>query len=262
MNNDVLLHIGMSMTNRALAHLTPILQHEADGSATLVGTGTYIDIEGQLFLLTCDHVTMFGKNMPLLVLPHGQEECTPGPQEVIVKRPEDIALGRIPDPEKSPRHASVGLHHSAFALRHQPVDGEVLYFLGMPGEESKYVVLLKTAFASAEPRLAFEIPRFATDPPFVFRLPHSSEMATSLGNGTERPALNPQGFSGSLVWNTRYVECVRENRPWKPEYAQVTGIVRRWDSGATHLTCCRSEEILSFMNAVASSDPNSIPLEE
>ena len=35
-----------------------------------------------------------------------------------------------------------------------------------------------------------------------------------------------QGFSGSLVWNTRYLEVQNANRPWSPADAVVTGLLR------------------------------------
>jgi hypothetical protein len=261
-SNDILRSIGVSMTERALKYLTPVLLQEGDGSASLVGTGTYVDIDGQLYLLTCDHVTKFGKKKPLLVLLRGQDESIPGPNDTIVKQPEDLSFGRIPDtPKLSQEHNSAGLHLSSFACRHQPVEGEILFFLGTPGEDSEHIALLETTFVSAEPRLVSEVPRFARDPLFVFCLPHQPAMAINVEGGTDRQAQNPEGFSGALVWNTRYIECARANRPWSPRYAQVTGMLRRWDSGATHLTCCRSEGILSFINTVLGSDPTSFPLE-
>jgi hypothetical protein len=37
---------------------------------------------------------------------------------------------------------------------------------------------------------------------------------------------DPRGLSGSLVWNTRYVERKAAGQQWKPEDSIVTGLLR------------------------------------
>ena len=42
---------------------------------------------------------------------------------------------------------------------------------------------------------------------------------------------DPRGLSGSLVWNTRYLEVTQAGGTWTPNKAVVTGLLRRWDCG-------------------------------
>jgi hypothetical protein len=258
----LLRHIGVTMTERAQKYMTPVLLGHSDGSAELIGTGTYLQIDEQYYLLTCDHVTEFGEEKPIYVRLDGREEVIPGPHGTIFKQPEDLSLGALPEDSglTGSQHNSAGLQLSAFALQHQPVEGEILFVLGTPGEGSAHIALLETTFVNAEPILVSEAPRLSTDPPFIFCISYRPETAIDVEGGSDRPALSPQGFSGSLVWNTRFVEFMQANRPWSADCALVTGMLRRWDTGVTQLTCCRSEWILSFINTAMSSDPASFPL--
>ena len=40
---------------------------------------------------------------------------------------------------------------------------------------------------------------------------------------------NPRGFSGSLVWNTRFLETGGDLTTWSPSDARVTGLLKRFE---------------------------------
>lgn len=62
---------------------------------------------------------------------------------------------------------------------------------------------------------------------------------------------NPEGFSGSLVWNTNFVRCLRDNIAWSPEHARVTGIACRWVTGEPGIRVLRVEHIRAFLLDIA-----------
>lgn len=55
------------------------------------------------------------------------------------------------------------------------------------------------------------------------------------------------GYSGSLVWNTRFVEMGCNLNRWSPGEAQVTGLLRRWDTTTTSLLAWRVEHLLAWL---------------
>jgi hypothetical protein len=59
---------------------------------------------------------------------------------------------------------------------------------------------------------------------------------------------NAEGFSGSLVWNTRYLEALAAGRNWTPNDAVVTGLVRRWDTATKTLLIYRVEHVRAWLD--------------
>jgi hypothetical protein len=131
------------------------------------------------------------------------------------------------------------------ALAHRPVENELLFFKGYAGEGSKF--LYNTLLSNATSYTAKEVPV----PPewgnerFHFAIDYRPDLALSLNPGYGLP--QPRGFSGSLVWNTHYVDSVTQGFPWKPEYAEVTGIVWGWPSSAACILATRIEYVRSFL---------------
>jgi hypothetical protein len=58
---------------------------------------------------------------------------------------------------------------------------------------------------------------------------------------------HPGGFSGSLVWNTRFVEHGCDLSRWRPSDAVVTGLLRRYDVGTGTLLVWRVEHLLNWL---------------
>jgi hypothetical protein len=57
----------------------------------------------------------------------------------------------------------------------------------------------------------------------------------------------PKGLSGSLVWNTRYLETTSTGAKWTPNHAVVTGLLRRWDKDTKTLLVWRVEHLLAWL---------------
>ena len=56
-----------------------------------------------------------------------------------------------------------------------------------------------------------------------------------------------RGFSGSLVWNTRYLEFTGQGLAWSPEDAVVSGLLRRWDEDTKTLLAWRVEHLKTWL---------------
>jgi hypothetical protein len=62
----------------------------------------------------------------------------------------------------------------------------------------------------------------------------------------ERGLPDPHAMSGSLVWNTRFVEMSRRNEHWSPGDAVVTGLLWSWPD-ESKIVATRIEYVRSFL---------------
>lgn len=60
-----------------------------------------------------------------------------------------------------------------------------------------------------------------------FALEYNRDLATRTFAAHGLP--KPSGMSGSLVWNTRFVECCNEGKEWTPGYADA-GMIWFWSN--------------------------------
>lgn len=213
------------------------------------GSGTFVTVKGQRILLSCEHVMrikpveyrMFGSDT-VYWLATVIEETAPG----------DLAFGPVPDEVwRSNSHAeAVALER--FAERHAPADkAELMFLRGYAGENSGYGFgVLETngtgyctqvnAIDSADNR-RFDILWDAD------KVQYTSE--TTLNERMAVKALDPHGLSGSLLWNTRYIETTSKGGQWLPEASGVTGLVDRWDPDAKTLLVHRVEFVRQWLDA-------------
>ncbi len=142
--------------------------------------------------------------------------------------PADIAVALIPEELWKQEHRnSTSIPIEKFAEQHSPVEREFLFFAGYPQSGSKslyrHLVVKALPFTTQSP-----IPEVELDyPEYDFHLCYPRNSVTCLDN---KHILAPlaSGYSGSLVWNTRFVETLQEGGEWSPESAVVTGIIKRW----------------------------------
>jgi len=104
--------------------------------------------------------------------------------------------------------ATSAVSFDRFSNVHAPVERELLFFIGFAGERSKslygMLVTRGTPYTSQEPEGA-ETPDY---PEHEFHILYPMGLIEDLGE-KQKDAPFPPGFSGSLVWNTRYVETTK-----------------------------------------------------
>ena len=155
-------------------------------------------------------------------------------------------------------------HDDARALRHETVPHEILWTAGYPGTRVKQLAMTyATCQALPTQQHLFregELPHEQFDPEYHFGLGYSPDRAQPIDERarSNSPGLSdPHGLSGSLVWNTRRLECFYAGQPWKPELALVTGIIWGWPS-RDYLIATKVEHFRDFLEQ-ASRMPSSPP---
>lgn len=240
-----------AMQSFVAPYVTPISKVISDDEGRLLGTGSYIEMLGQRLLITNEHNVKALETHSLGLQLHGNDgvfklhNSAPG-----LALPVDCAYSLISDhiwstqAELQP-HQARAVPGSRIAIAHMPVENELLFFRGYAGENSKFY--FDTLLSTATSYLTRETPLLAGwgNARFHFALHYPPTKAISLDPRFTLPV--PKGFSGSLVWNTRYVECVTQGIPWSPEEAQVTGIVWGWPPETASILCTRVEYLRSFL---------------
>ena len=229
--------------------LAPISKHLTD-HAMLEGTGTYISLAGRTFILTNSHVADVRSGTQILIhqlkdreqlVPIiGNHFAIPLPQDVALL-PVDAAAWAAAD------HSSRAITAGMILPKHEPAPTELLFFMGFAGSRQSF--RYETLITPITPYASREIPLPSGDARFKaayhFGLDYNPGLAVSLGPGPGLPL--PPGLSGSLVWNTRIVECKLIGRPWTPAEARVTGLVWGWPSNVGCLVATRAEYLVAVI---------------
>jgi hypothetical protein len=218
-----------------------------DPPGDLHGTGSYMEVDTQIYLLTCEHVARNAQHEMLCASFHGSEAAfnLPNPFSSLTY-PVDAAITAITEATwKIDSHQAKVIPYRLFAETHSPVAGELMYVSGFPGESSHIWPSIPAECDQDldEPGIQFyttnvimceiqgyfdsvmneETPRPLEGMHFL--LPYTPQHATNMNEKHGIALPRAPGLSGSLVWNTRYWEVTREGHIWQPEDARVTGIV-------------------------------------
>ena len=159
--------------------------------------------------------------------------------------PIDCAICPLPDPVWERTRTAAPIPERLITWAHVPVAREILFFRGYAQENSHFHFEHLLSGSTSYATQAMEETPAGLDERFVFALHHTPEKAEMLDGAGHLPL--PPGFSGSTVWNTRYVECFQAGKPWTPEEARVTGVVCRWRSGDTGIVVLRVEYLRSWL---------------
>lgn len=246
--------ISDKVTADMLMHTRPFvtpLGTETESTVRLVGTGSYIQRNERRILLTCEHVA---RVQPM----HYRFYCSddvfehPGPW-TMDRHPIDAAFAPISVAGWSATaHRGATIPFARFAAAHSTVEqAELLFFSGYAGENAHYAFGIhqtnRTGYCTQKKK--------GTGDKQIFELfwePEHTQFTsgTSSDVRAEMKFEKAGGFSGSLVWNTRYLEISRQNATWSPEDAVVTGLLRRWDKGTKTLLVWRVEHLWAWLDAM------------
>lgn len=251
--DDVAAH----MTVHTRPFTTP-LTTETPQTVRLVGTGNYLKLGGQHLLLTCQHVAT---TRPMHYRFFGDDSVFeyPGPWRMN-PHPIDAAEAPISDQAwTAVAHKAATVPVSMFASKHQPKEqAELLFFLGFAGENADYGFEIHqtngSGYCSQEKVNTGDAQNFE-----IFWEPSNTRYANGVSEEARAAVkfCNPQGFSGSLVWNTRYLEMSGAGVKWTPADAVVTGLLRRWDDQTKTLLVWRVEYLLAWLRSAAAAGNDS-----
>jgi hypothetical protein len=284
-NTEALLHIEKSLGDQVATYSTVITKiapnDTRDPPGDLHGTGWFVEIEKQKFMLTCEHVAEELSRSMLCASFHGSEAGFNLNNPVSsLTYPLDVALTAITENTwRLVEHEARCIPTSLFAKRHAPVPGELMYIAGYPGELGRVwpampsnsdddmvesglqlyttAVLVCQIQEYFDPVLDDEVPRPVEG--LHFLLPYTPEHAVYMHDDQDEPLPRAPGLSGSLVWNTRYIEVTSAGGTWRPEDALVTGIVWGNSTKAGVLVATPVQHILSFFQHTADNIKAELP---
>lgn len=243
------LRVNDKMREHAFPFVAAVSRETGPAEGEHLGSGLYLRLYGQTYLLTNAHVARHIQNGSLgLQLASDQNAVRITNPIQAISAPFDLALTRIDQRIWSAAtRQRDDLPAERLAAKHDPVDKEFLFILGYSGERTYFSPTFQTLSVQGTPYLTQES---KTPPswlsPMHFAVPYLPDRAISMSpNAKGLPA--PPGISGSPVWNTRFHEHVMQNQPWAVDDSQITGTVFGWDPASGHLLAVRIEHVRSFV---------------
>ncbi len=237
-----------AMKDEASPYITPVSHALSNDEGEHIGTGGYIEYQGRRLLLTNEHVLRPRGGLGLAHQFHDCEDVIRLSDPIAVEPPPiDLALCEISDAAWDRAHASLALPERRLAQNSDHVERELFFFIGYPGGRS--IFLFSTLVSRSTPLLTQEPVPLPDDlKRHQFALFYNPERGERVDHST-LPLPEPNGLSGSLVWNTRRVEFLQNGQPWTPGDAQVCGILCRWLGADTAVVGTRIQEIRAFLDA-------------
>lgn len=212
-----------------------------------VGTGTFVLQRGRRLLLSCEHVLSVGQDYRF----YGTDKVWGRRGSVHAAKGLDLAFLDIDDEAwfRIPHEAKV-VSYLRFAKRYETICPEELLFLrGYAGENSRF--LIDTLTSNVSGYLSQEVKGTGTAGFFeIFWDPQQTQYSVGTPSGARSHVAyrDPQGFSGSLVWNTRYLEVTQAGGRWTPGDAVVVGMVQSWDPTTRSLLVRRVEHLRRWLD--------------
>lgn len=235
------------VTDQMLAYTRPFvtpLTTENTQAVWLTGTGSFVDLDARRILLTCEHVS---RDKPVHYSFYSSDDVFESAAWTEDTRQSvDAAFTEIDATAwNATTHRAAAVPAATFAQRHRTSQREeLLFFRGFAGDNATYGFGIHNANGSGYCSQEVQNGSDAA----IFEMNWNPQQARYT-NGTSSAARsavtfnNPRGFSGSLVWNTRYLEVTESGGQWSPADAVITGLLRRWDTAKGTLLVWRVEHL-------------------
>ena len=210
--NKITINVTKLMAKHIQQFVTPISKVFIDEVNRMEygehhGSGSFVEINGSKFLITNEHVAREISSNSLAHQFYNSNCVIRITNEFhVIKYPTDVAITKIDDNAWNIcKHDSNTIPLNRFMLKHKPVKGELLFIIGYSGARSRFVfntlVNPGTPYLTQEKKYLKDYNEYA----YHFAIHYEPEKAIKIeDNSRELPA--PPGLSGSLVWNTRFVE--------------------------------------------------------
>ncbi len=224
-------------------YLTPISRVLSYEEGELLGTGAYFEANQSKYIITNEHVAKHQNKSSLAHKFFGNETyirlTNPAYAELA---PADVAVSRIDQNNWNIcEHNALAISIERFAVKHAPAKNELLFFAGYSGERSKFyfrhLITPGTPYLTQECKFPTSVKE--ANSKYHFALHYPPDLAKSVDGSSHLPV--PQGFSGSLVWNTKRVAYYLAGSEWNPEMAEVTGIIWGWPSSRACILATKVE---------------------
>nr|WP_315261039.1 hypothetical protein [uncultured Duganella sp.] len=222
---------------------TPLSMSEEHGSGTAWGSGTYVAGPDATWVLTAEHVinsVPSGGRLAHLPRDGADYNAAFGQPQMAAWPIDSAALPIFPDENVLPPLERI-LPLSSIDGSYSTADEELLFWYGFPGYSSlerndprlkdklikshyNHLVVRGKPMISQAIRQDLHVSASNFDPSFHVAV-HYPVAATRATDGQMIPLPNAAGMSGSALWDTKFVACALEGKPWSPELARVCGVV-------------------------------------
>lgn len=245
--DEVKAVVVAAMGEHVLPFVTAISKLESMDEGTHEGTGSYVRLLDEPYLLTNEHIA---DARPTHSLAHllGEDYVPLRQPFHALGEPFDEAIAAITATEWGlAKHNAQAAPFSRFAKKHEPYPEELMFVVGFSGERSHYSPTYKTLMTPGTPYVTeqCDVPAEWQNEA-TFAVKYSSEQLKSI-DGSTRGLPMAHGFSGSLVWDTKAMRCWHEGTEWGPELAEVTGLVWGWPTSRVCLLATKIEYVNAFM---------------
>ena len=215
----------------------------------LIGSGTFINIRGTDYLLTASHVLETAVQYSFLAhsLGYGEKPC-PLPHPFRLQQfPCDLGLTQLADEPRSST-AIRSMPATVLDTNSADIEGDVLFIHGYPGEQSKWLPIMKGGIHSTSLPFCTVVRSCSVSWPHFTDVLHSAVEYWPTGwrdeNGTPIERTDAHGLSGSAVWR---LSLKRFGTAWTPENAHIIGVLHRVDPSGDCLIFTRIEEVRDFI---------------
>jgi hypothetical protein len=217
-------------------YVTPLRTSDEE-KVRLLGTGSYIAVKDRRVVLSCEHVT---RNKTVEYQFWGSDRIFRVTAPFTYDKTLDIAFAPVPESDwTAENHGAKTIPFDRFAATHQPAEHEILFFRGFAGENAHYGFGVHEANATAYgSQQSLEKPIQSDKFEILWepdKIEFSQNTPSEIRSGFRHE--DPHGFSGSLVWNTQYVEKSATGAEWSPDDAVITGLLQWSTSDRQHRRC-------------------------
>lgn len=225
------------MANHVWPFVTPLSKSLSSDRGMALGTGNYIEFEGNAFLMTNCHVVEAAIGANLGHLPNHHDEYVAVNTAITAPWPIDLAVAPISKSLLGDSQSAIPLER--FDQYFRPVQGEWLFFLGFPGttatrHQPQLPSNTRVSWFGSLPTIGIPIVTQQVEqlPPGLPHYDATTHVAVHFpasapkSPGSQPKDLpNPHGMSGSLLWDTKYVAARQAGGDWTPNMARVCGLV-------------------------------------
>jgi hypothetical protein len=243
--------IGIAMKHHTFPHTSAIYGVFDENHGELVGSGTFVMLFGETFLLTAMHVAAAklalapdGSGRKYVGLAHSMASGDP-PQPLTalcfgIPHPYDLCIIPVDGTALGDRKP---VTIEAFASDADEAEHDLLFVQGFPADKSRSLFGVHSQTYPYVTTIG-ECTRFDWfDQKLHIAVDYaSSGLKDELGNPTD--VVDPHGMSGSAIWATGRTST---GDNWTPAKAKIVGVVHNWDDKAGSLVGTRIEIVYGFL---------------
>jgi hypothetical protein len=242
----ICLNVADQMSTYTRDYIASVSIEVSPTEGRLVGSGTYLELHGQPYILTNEHVAREQLKGSLAhQLKNGEYAFQITNPFQTLSYPVDAAIVRI-EKEHFAQGERRAIPSTKIKERFVTANQELLCIHGFPSEKSRMSAfvggLLSRSIAYSTQEI--NLPK-SYDPAYFFAIhyPYDQRLMTTEDKRDYLP--NPHGLSGSTVWDTGYV--AKKGINWKPEDASIVGLIRAWDQNHHSLIGIKIEVVRQFL---------------